>query len=92
MTLVYIAYLRGKPKTCKSETINKYLSGLRMAHLNACYNPKCLRSDIIKQVLNGAAHMDVESEKIRKKPERLAVTVPVLRLLKETIKHKKYWI
>ena len=33
MTLAYIAYLRGKPKPCKSETIEKYLSGLRMAHL-----------------------------------------------------------
>ena len=91
MTLTYIAYLRGKPKTCKADTIEKYFSGLRMAHLEEGFNPVCLRVNIVKQVLNGAAQMDVAREKLENKPERLAVTVPVLRLLKQAIKCKNEW-
>ena len=91
MTLAYIAYLRGKPKTCRAETIEKYFSGLRMAHLEEGYNPTCLRVNIVKQILNGAAQMDMEKEKLENRPERLAVTVPVLILLKQAIKCKKEW-
>ena len=60
-----------------------------MAHLEAGHNPIFLRADMVKQVLNGAAQMDIEKEKLFCKPERLAVTVPVLILLKQTIKCKK---
>ena len=91
MTLAYIAYLRGKPKPCKSETIEKYMSGLRMAHMNAGFDPPCLRQEIVKQVLNGAAQVDLERDRVEGKPERLAVTVPILQLLKQAIKCRKDW-
>ena len=86
MTLTYVAYLRGKSKPCKSDTIGKYLSGLRMVHLEMGHNPVFLRANMVKQVLSGAAQMDILKEKIEGRPERLAVTVPVLKLLKQAIK------
>ena len=85
MTLAYIAYLRGKPKPCKSETIEKYMSGLRMAHMNAGFDPPCLREERVKQVLRGAAQVDLEREKLE------GMTVPILQLLKQAIKCRKDW-
>ena len=91
MAVTYIGYLLGKPKPVKSETIEKYFSGLRMMHLEQGYNPPCLRSDLVKHILSGAKKMDVEKELLEGKAERMAVTIPVLRLLKQAIKCKKDW-
>jgi len=91
MTVTYVGYLLGKPKPCKGETIEKYFSGLRMFHLEQGFNPPCLRSNFVKQILSGAKKMDVEREKLEGKRESFSVTIPILKLLKQAIKCNKKW-
>ena len=91
MTIIYIGYLLGKRKPVRGETIEKYFSGLRMLHLELGFNPPCLRSNLVKHILTGAKKMDVERDILEAKPERLAVTIPVLRLLKQAIKCNSEW-
>jgi hypothetical protein len=89
MTISYVAYMLGKPKPCKGETIAKYFSGLRMLHLEHGFNPPCLRSNLVRHILTGAKKMDFERERLEGKAERLAVDVGVMRLLNQTIKCMK---
>ena len=91
MTVAYVAYMLGKPKPCKGETVEKYFSGLRMLHLEEGFNPPCLRSNLVKHILTGAKKMDAERERLEGKAERLAVDVEIMRLLKQAIKCKQQW-
>ena len=82
MTLAYVAYLRGKTNSLKTETVEKYLSGIRMIHLIEGHENVVLRCEIVNQILKGGTNMDNVRAMLERKPERLAVTVPILRLIK----------
>lgn len=70
----------------KARTISSYLSGIRMLHLSEGLPAPILRSDLIKQVLEGRTHQDAIADRLLKKPTRLPVTPTVLRLLKLELK------
>ena len=83
-TLIFIAWLikRG----LKARSINSYLSGLRMLHLSKGETPPILRSDLVKQVIEGRVHIDFINDRILGKPKRLPVTPTILKLIKLELK------
>ena len=70
----------------QSRTISSYLSGIRMLHLKQGLNVPILRSDLVKQILEGRVHMDTVQKRQGNKPTRLPVTPTVLKLLKLELK------
>lgn len=86
--LLFIAWLieRG----LKSRTISSYLSGIRMAHLSRGVYIPILRSDLVKQILDGRLHLDHINSSLDNKPRRLPVTPTILRLLKIELKAADY--
>ena len=79
MILAYVGWLISVRKV-SAVSIKKYLSGLRTVHLkNGCL-PKNLRPDIVNSIIKGR-----EQEEIKDKVPRLAMTIPVLKLLKKLI-------
>ena len=79
MILVYVGWLLTVRKV-SSATISQYISGLRVAHLKNGVLPQNLRPDILKMILKGQEHVDKEN-----KIPRLAMTIPVMKLLKKLI-------
>ena len=82
--LLFLAWLieRG----LQARTISTYLSGLRMMHLRNGYFVTALRSDLVKQILEGKIHLDAINRRLGSKPIRLPVTPAVLKLIKLEIK------
>ena len=83
MILAFVGWLVTVRKVC-SDTISKYLSGLRVVHLKNGVLPTNLRPDIVKAILKGREHMESGT-----KIPRLAMTIPVMRLLRQLIKMSK---
>ena len=88
--LVYVGYLLEHRKV-KGNTIEQYLSGIRMAHLNAGYFSPCLKPDIIKLVISGACNRDALKAKLLGKGNRVAITIDHLKIIKNNIKVRKNW-
>ena len=64
-----------------ASTIKQYLSGLRTVHLKRGFFPGNLRPDIIKSIIKGR-----EQQELKTKIPRLAMTLPILKLLKALLK------
>ena len=92
MLLAFIWWLITVRKV-SAATIKQYLSGLRTIHLKNGFLPGNLRPDIVNSILKGQ-----EQEDSKSKVPRLAMTIPVMRLLKKLIsmssmpQHKKRMI
>ena len=84
MVLAYIGYLLTERKV-SGGTISQYLSGLRIVHLKHGVLPHGLRPDIVQSIIKGTENLD----RLKDKKPRLAVTLPVLKLLKESIRRSK---
>ena len=84
-TLLYINYLL-HDRNVKSNTCEKYLSGIRMYHLTMGFDAPVLRPAIVSLLLKGR---DVQAQ-LENKSKRIAVTVPVMKLLKRRIR-KMEW-
>lgn len=82
--LLFIAWLM--ERGLQSRTISSYLSGLRMMHLSQGVYVPVLRSDLVKQILEGRLHFDAVVKRIENKPIRLPVTPTLMKLLKLEIK------
>ena len=83
--LVYISWLLFQRKV-KAKSAEVYVSGLRCLHLiNGHENPS-LRPGIVKLILNGQSNLDKLLEKIEGKSKRVAVTIPILKLIKKNLK------
>ena len=80
-TLTYIGWLLEVRKV-KGVTIEKYLAGLRTFHLKEGFEVPALRPDNVKSIINGAKQMDEIKEKLLNKLKRLAMTLPMMELLK----------
>jgi hypothetical protein len=78
MVVTYVGWLIVGRKV-SSASINQYLSGLRVAHLKHGVMPKNLRSDMLSAIIKGKEN---EENSTQKKIPRLAMTMPVLKLLK----------
>ena len=88
-TLTYIGWLLNSRKVCAS-TVEKYMSGIRLAHLKAGHVVPALKPDIVKAVIDGAAQSERIKDRLKEKPERLAVTPATLKLIKHELK-KSNW-
>ena len=78
MVAAYVGWLIVSRKV-SSASINQYMSGLRVAHLKHGVMPNSLRSDMIASIIKGKEN---EENSTQNKIPRLAMTIPVLKLLK----------
>ena len=83
--LTYVGWLATKRKVSVS-TIEKYLSGIRLAHIKEGFNVPILRPDIVKVILTGLMQKEKIQIRAGKKAERLPVTLSVLELLRHELK------
>ena len=79
MVLAFVGWLISVRKVSAS-TISQYLSALRMSHLKKGVLPSNLRPDMVKAILRGHEHSCAKN-----KIPRLAMTIPVMRLLKKLL-------
>ena len=86
-TLLFIYWLI-EEKGLKTTTVNSYLSGLRQLHIMKGLPPPKLRSELVKQALKGRANMEARgtSSMEESSSKRLAMTIPLMKLLKARIR------
>ena len=70
----------------KSNTCEKYLSGIRMLHLTKGLDAPALRPAIVTLLLKGRENFEQIQETLNKKEKRIPVTVIVMKLLKRRIR------
>ena len=80
MILAFVGWLLTVRKV-GAASVRQYLSGLRTIHLKNGYLPGNLRPELVKSILKGQ-----EQQESRTKIPRLAVTLPILKLLKTLLK------
>ena len=88
--LIFVAWLLSR--NLQSRTISTYLSGLRQVHLAHGIAIPVLRSDLVKQILTGACHLDSIRARLQEKPVRLPVTPTLMKLLKLEIKESDHCV
>ena len=79
MVLAFIGWLITVRKV-SAASIKQYMSGLRTVHLKRGILPGNLRPDIVNSILRGR-----EQEESKTKNPRLAMTIPILKLLKKLL-------
>ena len=79
MVIAFVGWLMTVRKI-SSNSVSQYLSGLRIVHLKNGVLPGNLRPDLINAILKG--HSRIET--VQKSP-RLAMTIPVMKLLKKLL-------
>lgn len=84
-TLTYIGWLL-KFRKVSANTVEKYMSGIRLAHLKSGFVVPALKPEIVKAVIEGAAQAERVKERLENKAERLAVTPATLKLIKHELK------
>ena len=84
-TLNFIGYLITE-RNCSSNTIQSYISAVRMAHLTQGHDCPHLRKPIVDLIIKGQAHHESLKPVIDRKASRLPVTIPILKLLKHKLK------
>ena len=97
--LTYVGYLRNVRKV-SGATLDKYLSGLRMAHLTRGVFTPWTRPDILKLVVTGAQNRDQVIKRMAGKNGRLPVTPEMMRILRKglsmsnltTVKKRLLWL
>ena len=85
---MYLGWLLAKRKV-QASTVEKYLAGVRVAHLKAGFMVPALRPDIVQTVLAGAANRDGLLARLKNKAPRLAVTLTVMELIKCKLTNSK---
>ena len=75
--VVYISWLLFKRKV-KAKSVE--------VHLMIGHENPALRPGIVKIILNGQNNIDKMTKKIEGKSKRVAVTIPILKLIKKNIK------
>ena len=82
--LTYIGWLIDSRKV-SAKTVEKYLSGIRLAHMKEGYHVPALRPDIVKAILTGLAQKEKIDLRLGNKAERLPVTISVLNLIRHEL-------
>ena len=83
--LNFVGYLI-KIRGCSSNTINSYISAIRMLHLTRGLDCPHLRKPIIDLILKGQSHHENLKEVVKRKASRLPVTIAILKYLKRKLK------
>ena len=83
MVLAFIGWLITTRKV-GAQTIEKYLSGLRIVHLKRGILPGNLRPDLVKAIVRGHAQTHSKA-----RIPRLPMTLPVMKLLKNLLTNSK---
>ncbi len=71
----------------KHGTVCSYLSGIRQLHLTAGHENINIRSELVNLVLAGQKNKETLQEKSNGKPNRLPVTITVMKLLKAELRN-----
>ena len=87
-TLNYVGFLL-EVRKCSAKTVGCYLSGIRMWHLCNGFDQTCLRPDIVNLVLKGREHFEEAKKTLEGKPKRVAMTVPMMKLLLRKIRESE---
>ena len=87
--LIFISWLLFTRKV-KAKTAEVYVSGLRTLHLINGHESPALRPGIVKLVLDGQNRMDKLADDLNKKSKRIAVTIPILKLIKKNLKKSNF--
>ena len=85
MVLTFVGWLIVS-RNVSSASINQYISGLRVAHLKQGVMPRNLRPAIVAAILKGKEN---EENMSGSKIPRLAMTIPVMKLLKALLAASK---
>ena len=88
-TLNYVGYLLDN-RGCSANTVGQYLSGIRMYHLCKGMDVSSLRPPIINLILKGREHWDNIKKTLNNKPQRVPVTVKVMKYLKRVINRENW--
>ena len=88
-TLTYIGWLLTVRKV-SAGTVEKYLSGIRLAHLKAGFSVPALKPEVVKAIIDGKAQSEKIEARLSQKAERLAVTPSTLKLLRHELQ-KSNW-
>lgn len=83
-TLTYIGYLLTERKV-SAATIDKYMSGLRMAHMQRGVFSPWIKPDIVKTILTGQANKDQLEKRLSGKKGRLPMTPDLMKTLKSSL-------
>jgi hypothetical protein len=85
MILAFVGWLISARKV-SSASISQYMSGLRTVHLKHGVMPGNLRPDIVTAIIRGRGN---DEAVLKRKIPRLAMTTPVMRLLKALLTRSK---
>ena len=87
-TLTYVGYLRDIRKV-SGATLDKYLTGLRMAHMTRGFFAPWTRPEVLKLAVTGAQNKDQIIKRMTGKKGRLPVTPEMMRALRRGLKTAK---
>ena len=80
--LTLVAWMMDKRKI-GANSIDKYLSGLRMLHLTQGFDAPCLRDPIVKLILTGRSNCDNIKDKLEGRKQRDPVTLDMMKFFKK---------
>ena len=83
-TLTYLGYLISVRKVSGS-TLEKYMSGLRMAHLTRGHFSPWIRPDVVKMMITGIQNKEQVRKRMEGKKGRLPITPLMLRSLRSKL-------
>lgn len=83
-TLTYVGYLL-KERNVAGATLDKYLSGIRMAHMQRGLFSPWLRPEIVKTIVTGTANKNQIRKRMEGKTGRLPVTPEILKTIKTSL-------
>jgi integrase len=88
-TLAYTGYLLGSKEQggrgLAGDTVERYLSAVRMLHLRKGFFSPWVRPDIVKQITKGAANRDQIEKRMAGKAGKHAMTPDLMRSLKQSL-------
>jgi hypothetical protein len=87
---VYISWLYFFKRKVKAKSAEVYVRGLRCLHLINGHESPTLRPGIVKLILNGQNNMDKLMETLQAKRKRVAVTIPILKLIKKNLSKSNF--
>ena len=83
-TLTYLGYLISVRRV-SGATMEKYMSGLRMAHLTRGHFSPWIRPDVVKMMITGVQNKEQVKKRMEGKKGRLPVTPLMLRTLRDRL-------
>ena len=83
-TLTLVAWMMDKRKI-RANSIDKYLSGLRMLHLTQGFDAPRLRDPIVKLILTGRSNWDNIKDKLEGRKQRDPVTLDMMKFFKKKL-------